>query len=367
MSTKIKNYRFNITAGSGSIFFIVITLIVSFIVFVFIKNYFTDTKSPTGEGFESKFNFLNNSNPQLTPLPFVEMTIPYLKSRDYSSKLSALTKLAETATYTSYISSYVSDGLNINGLLTIPKGEIPTGGHPAIVFLHGYIPPTNYRTESNYASYVDYLARNGFVVFKIDLRGHDKSEGEAGGAYYSEDYIVDTLSAYSALQNSDFVNRNKIGLWGHSMAGNVILRSLVAKGDIPAAVIWAGAVYTYEDMRKYGIDDNSYRPPSVVSNRQKERERLRQTHGEFSTESTFWKQVVPTNYLEGMSKTKIEIHHAVNDSVVNIGYSRDLIDILKSNGVDGNLYEYQSGGHNLTGSSFNEAMKRTVDFFKENL
>ena len=47
---------------------------------------------------------------------------------------------------------------------------------------------------------MDYLAQNGFVVFKIDLRGHGDSEGEPGGGYFGADYVTDTLNAHSALE-----------------------------------------------------------------------------------------------------------------------------------------------------------------------
>jgi uncharacterized protein len=161
--------------------------------------------------------------PQPTPFPYQEMTINYLRSRGYKSELGSLEKVAENQSYTSYLTNFDSDGLKVNGQLTRPKGEVPEGGWPAIVFIHGYIPPRQYQTLQNYSSYVDFLARNGFVVFKIDLRGHGQSEGEPGGAYYSSDYVIDTLNAYSALGNSDFINKEKIGLWGHSMAGNLVL------------------------------------------------------------------------------------------------------------------------------------------------
>ena len=127
--------------------------------------------------------------------------------------------------------------------------------------MHGYIPPSTYVTTEKYTDYVDFLARSGYVVFKIDLRGHGDSEGVARGGYYSADYVIDTLNARAALENADFVNKNKIGLWGHSMAGNVVTRSLAVRPEIPAIVIWGGAVYTYDDRLKYGISDNSYRPP----------------------------------------------------------------------------------------------------------
>lgn len=300
------------------------------------------------------------------PMPFEELTIPYLRNREYNSQLGPLQRLSNNSSYTSYLTSYDSDSLKINGLLTVPTGDAPEDGWPAVIFIHGYIPPTVYRTTENYSAYVDYLARNGFVVFKIDLRGHNQSEGEASGAYYSSDYIIDALNAYSALQNADFVDANSIGMWGHSMAGNVVIRSVAVKQDIPAVVIWAGAVYTYEDFQKYSIEDNSYRPPSQDSPSRRRRNELFETHGAFDSNSEFWKLVPATNFLEGVT-TAVQINHAVNDDVVDIGYSRDFISILDNTNIPHELVEHSSGGHNISGASYNSAMQNTVRWFKENL
>lgn len=302
--------------------------------------------------------------PVVSPMPFYELTVPYLKSREYSSQLGQLTKHEQYASYDSYLTSYGSDGLKINGLLTIPKDNLQK--HPAIVFVHGYIAPSIYQTTEKYVDYVDYLARNGFVVFKIDLRGHGDSEGDPGGAYYSSDYVVDTLNAYSALQNADFVDSNAIGLWGHSMAGNVVFRSFAVNPSIPAVVIWAGAGYSYEDLVKYGLNDQSYRPPTDNSQRSQYRQRLRDMYGQFDSKSVFWQQIAPTNYLSDI-KGAIELHHAMDDDVVNIGYSRDLISLLDKTAIPHQLYEYASGGHNIAGQSFAVAMQRTVEFFHKYL
>lgn len=304
--------------------------------------------------------------PSPTSSPFAEMTIPYLRQRQYESSIVDLQLASVNSNYTSYLTSYKSDGLKINAQLTKPSGNMPEEGWPAIIFVHGYIPPENYQTLANYSSHVDYLAGSGFVVFKIDLRGHGDSEGEPGGSYYSADYIIDVLNARAALQNSDIVDPNKIGMWGHSMAGNVLFRALVASPDIPAVAIWAGAVYTYEDLQEYGISDNSYQPPESSTNRQRKRQELFDTHGRFSTDSPFWKQVVATNYLRDI-KGAIQINHAIDDPVVSIEYSRNLMKILNKTEVAHELNEYQSGGHNIAGDSFNLAMQKTVEFFKKKL
>lgn len=299
-------------------------------------------------------------------IPFYELTIPYLRVRDYKSTLGARVEYQKNSNYTTYLTNYDSDGLRINALMTIPAGEMPNNGWPAIVFVHGYIPPSIYQTTEKYGDYIDYLAKSGYVVLKVDLRGHGDSEGNASGAYYSGDYVIDTLNAYSALQSSGFVNPDKIGLWGHSMAGNVVFRSFVAKTDIPAVVIWAGAVYTYSDLGDYGIDDNSYRPPTDNSIRRKFREVLSQTHGDFSVDSEFWKLVAPTNFLDGVSGA-LQINHAIDDTVVDIGYSRNLMKVLGGSSVIHELNEYGSGGHNISGSAFSSAMQNTVSFYNKHL
>ncbi|MDP3974122.1 MAG: alpha/beta hydrolase [Candidatus Daviesbacteria bacterium] len=342
---------------SLTIFIIIITSVI-FVYPRFVGN------EPTS--FINPVKFGTSLAPSPTPFPFAELTIPYLREREYQSRLGELEKFGENINYTSYLTSYDSDGLRINGLLTKPKGEQPVEGWPAIIFIHGYIVPSQYRTTQNYAQYVDYFAKEGFVVFKIDLRGHDKSEGEGGGAYYSSDYIIDALNAYSALGSSGFVDPEGIGLWGHSMAGNVVFRSLAAESDIPAVVIWAGAVYTYEDFSQFRISDNSYSPPSQTSERRRIRQELFDTHGEFNPESEFWKLVPATNYLDEV-KGAVQIHHAVDDNVVNIGYSRNLMKILDKTLILHEFYEYSSGGHNLTGASFNQAMERSVEFFRKYL
>ncbi len=301
-----------------------------------------------------------------TPLPFAEITIPYLRERSYESELGERSVQYQGANYTAYLTSYNSDGYQVNGLLTIPTEEEPKNGFPAIVFIHGYIPPSQYQTAQQYYDYVDYLASSGYVVFKIDLRGHGNSEGTPGGGYYSADYVIDVLNARAALQESDFVNPDKVGLWGHSMAGNVTLRAMAVKPEIRAGVVWAGAVYTYEDMQKYGIQDSSYQRPPQDSQRTQTRQRMRDIHGEPDLSKPFWQQMAPVTYLSDFQGA-VQLNHAVNDDVVNIGYSRDLADYLDNANVPYEIHEYQSGGHNISPPDFNEAMVNTVSFYDKHL
>lgn len=311
---------------------------------------------PGEEGLEAEFG-----EAARVTIPYLAQVVPDPDQIEFEQQV------AGGSEFESWLVSYQSEGLTVKGLLNIPTSQPPEGGFPAVVFLHGYIQPDLYDTVSRYQDYVNYLSRNGLVVFKIDYRGHGSSQGQASGAYYSGDYVIDVINAAMALGKLDQVNPERIGLWGHSMSGNVVMRTMTARPEIKAGVIWAGAVYTYEDMQTYRINDSSFvrdRPgPSGVVRRSQE---LFDRFGPFDNENEFWKLVPATNYLN-MLTGAIQLHHAVDDSVVNIKYSSDLAETLKAAGIEYEFYSYSSGGHNLSGSVFGTAMQRTVKFYREYL
>jgi dipeptidyl aminopeptidase/acylaminoacyl peptidase len=313
----------------------------------------------------------NTKAPSASPI-----SINYLRTLDITSDgIKIEEELADGSNYKKYIASYLSEGNKVYGLLTVPDEAMPTGGYPAIVFNHGYIPPTQYETTKGYVAYVDYLARNGFVVFKIDFRGNGKSEGDPSGSYFSSAYTIDAISAVKSLEKYEKVNPSRIGMWGHSMAGNATLRSMLVSGDIKAGVIWSGAVYSYQDFAKYGITDNSYvHKPDVTkegqgqSNRETspEIQKIRSDPGSIDFQNDFWKSISLTSNIKYLS-APLQIHHVKSDPVVNVGYARDLVSVLKENSKTYEYFEYDGGGHNISSPYFETAMERTVNFFKDNL
>jgi dipeptidyl aminopeptidase/acylaminoacyl peptidase len=317
------------------------------------------------------------STPSPTPTEIVfeygkELTIKYLRELEIEgSEIVFHERLSSGWNYQRHLVSYSSEGNRIYGLLTIPIGDPPEGGFKAIVFNHGYIPPAIYQTTERYAAYVDYLARNGFVVFKIDFRGHGNSEGFPSGSYFSPGYTIDAISALKSLQTLDYVDPQGIGMWGHSMAGNLVLRAMLIEPEIKAGVIWAGAVYSYQDFLAYGINDNTYRPQATPEDFEND-EHLRGNRAVFEIYGwpdpgePFWQAVSLTENIDFLN-SPLQIHHAENDPVVNINYSYGLAGVLLEKGKVYEFYPYEGGGHNLISPWFDQAMIRTVEFFKDNL
>ncbi len=189
-----------------------------------------------------------------------------MRQRDYpGSDLVIERTLSPGRNYQQYVASYQSDGLKIFALLTVPNGAKPATGWPVIIFNHGYIPPTVYRTTERYVAYVDAFARNGYIVFKPDYRGFGSSQGTPVSAYGSPNDTVDVLNAVTTMQRYANADPNRIGMWGHSMGGNITLRALVIDPRIKVAVIWAGVNATYRDLLENWHPTGGDRPPPSFS------------------------------------------------------------------------------------------------------
>ena len=192
---------------------------------------------------------INKQNPDEIKNEQNPLSIEYLRNRNYpSSNITIEETLSPGENYNRYIASYQSDGLKIYGLFTVPNKEKQNGGFPSIVFLHGYLPPGQYVTTERYVLYQDGFAKNNYITFKPDLRGHGKSEGQPVNSNFSPEYVIDSLNLVSALKIYKDANPNKIGMWGHSNGGGITLKSMVVSKDIKAGVIWAGVVGSYEDL-----------------------------------------------------------------------------------------------------------------------
>jgi dipeptidyl aminopeptidase/acylaminoacyl peptidase len=272
-------------------------------------------------------------------------------------------ELTAGSNYSRYKVSYLSEGLKIYGLLTVPDGQKPATGWPAIIFNHGYIPPTEYRTTERYVAYQDAFARNGYITFKSDYRGHGESEGEATGGYASNGYTIDVLNALGSVRRFAETDDNRIGFWGHSMGGFITLRSMVVTNEIKAGVIWAGVVASYPDLIN-NWRRNTVSPPEnapTQAARRGWRNVLVQEYGEPNDSDPFWKTLSANNYLQEISGP-VQIHHGTADTSVPVEFSQNLEKQLQAEGKEVEYFEYSGDDHDIT-ANFNTAIQRSVEFF----
>ncbi len=288
--------------------------------------------------------------PTATPIPLNPLTIEYLREHEFPASDLVIEETLEVGpNYFRYIASYHSEGLKLYGLLTLPFGEKPATGWPVIVFNHGYIEPSVYRSTERYIAYVDGFARSGYIVFRPDYRGHGSSEGVARGAYGNPGYTIDVLNAVAALKAYPDADANRIGMWGHSMGGYITLRALVVDADIKAGVIWAGVVGAYEDMT-----DIDGRPRFGTRG-------LLRLHGLPEEDPEFWASISANSYLADLSGP-LQLHHGTADHSVPTIFSYYLAEEARAAGQTAELYVYNGDDHNLA-TYFTAAMLRSIAFF----
>ena len=297
--------------------------------------------------------------PTATPVPN-PLEIQAMRARDYPGSDIVIEKVLDPGVnYNRYYVSYLSEGLKIYALMTVPMGEKPATGWPVIVFNHGYIPPEVYVTTERYIAYVDLIARSGYIVFRSDYRGHDRSEGEARGAYSNPDYTVDVLNAVSSVKRYPDADPNRIGMWGHSMGGYITLRSMVIRDDIKAGVIWGGVVASYPDLLTKWRRGPSAAVPTP--NPRSWRNSLIQQYGSPEENPEFWNSISANSYLQDISGP-LQLHHATTDEEVPLEFSELLFYQMLKIQKYVELYKYEGDNHNIS-NNFGTAMQRTIEFF----
>lgn len=302
----------------------------------------------------------NTTNPNSQSFP---LAVNYMRGQSYpGSNITIEHQLADGNGFHQYITSYQSDGLKIYALLTIPVGSKPAGGWPVILFNHGYIPPEQYRTNERYIVYVAGFASHGYIVFKPDYRGNGLSQGQPGSAYFSPSYTIDDLNALASIKKYPEANPNKIGVWGHSLGGNLTLRDLVTSPDIKAAVIWGGVVGSYNDIVNNWQNKVSYHPaPEDLTLRNQNRQTLINQYGNPQSNSAFWQAIDPTNFIQNIT-APVQLDVGGADTEVPLAFSLSLYQKLQAAGKTAEYYVYLGSDHNIS-QGFNLAMQRSLAFF----
>jgi len=129
--------------------------------------------------------------------------------------------------------------IELAGTLTLPK---ETGNYPVVVLISGSGPQDRNEELVGHKPFLviaDYLTRNGIGVLRFDDRGVGESTGEFKKST-SLDFASDVQSAVAFLKTRKDIDKNNIGLIGHS-EGGVIAPMVAAKtDDVSFIVLMAG-------------------------------------------------------------------------------------------------------------------------------
>lgn len=108
--------------------------------------------------------------------------------------------------------------VHLAGTLTYPKGM---GPFTTLVMITGSGQQDRDETifgHKPFAVIADHLTKNGYAVLRVDDRGRGKSKGNLKDVT-SLDFADDVITSIQYLQTRKEVNKNKIGVIGHSEGG----------------------------------------------------------------------------------------------------------------------------------------------------
>jgi len=118
-----------------------------------------------------------------------------------------------------------SKGLKLASVLNFPDKD---SKHPAAIILHGF---TGYKEEAHLEKLAKKLVENGFVAIRFDASGSGESDGGFEKDYLMSNYLKDIRFVYNYLQKLEFVEKDKISIFGHSMGAalSIIFASMHPK------------------------------------------------------------------------------------------------------------------------------------------
>ncbi|MFE1591394.1 alpha/beta hydrolase family protein [Nocardia sp. NPDC058705] len=123
-----------------------------------------------------------------------------------------------------------ADGAMLSGLIYVPDHASAADPAPGVLLVHGYI-----NSRETQAPTAIELARHGYVVLALDQTGHGASDAPAFAQGYGGP------AALEYLRSLDIVDRDNIGLAGHSMGGWTILQAAEAFPDGYRSMVIAGS------------------------------------------------------------------------------------------------------------------------------
>lgn len=251
------------------------------------------------------------------------------------------------------------DGGEVPGYLFVPEGLDRSTRHPAVVWVHGDGIAQNYdgwhvrRDYGVYHSFHQLLVSRGYVVLMPDYRGsigygrnfRQESYRDVGGGDYQ-----DNAAAGDFLKTLEFVDPDRIGIWGLSYGGFMTMQALTLDPTLFAAGVNVAGV---GDFRLWFRDPGG---PWVVGRM-----------GTPDENPAVYDLAAPADRIEGIERPLLMLH---GTSDVNVEYfeSINLADRLLREGKDFDFATYPGEFHYFHREHvLRDAWTRVGRFFDEHL
>ncbi len=250
---------------------------------------------------------------------------------------------------TEYGTLKANDGQTLYYSLIKPANFDPAKRYPVFLFTYGG--PHSQRVTRTWGNYFDqYMAQQGFVVFRLDNRGSGRRERAFTDVIYNKlgkHEVEDQLTGIDWLTKQSFVDPKRVGVFGWSYGGYMTLRLL---SDASDKIAMGVSVAPVTDWALY---DTHYTEQFMGATPKSDPEAYKQA-GVFA-------------HLDGLKSPLLLIHGMADDNVLFSNSTRLIDDLVKRN-VQFELMTYPGAKHGISGRSNQRHVFGLIEaFFKKNL
>lgn len=134
-----------------------------------------------------------------------------------------------------FFSFTTSEDVKLNGYMIKPTNFDPSREYPVLMYVYGGPGSQNVANSWNHNYWFDYLAQNDYLVVCVDNRG----TGFRGAEFKKMTYLqlgkyetIDQIEAAKWLGKQNYVDEDRIGLWGWSYGGYMASLAITKGADI---------------------------------------------------------------------------------------------------------------------------------------
>jgi dipeptidyl-peptidase-4 len=241
------------------------------------------------------------------------------------------------------------DGQTLHYSMIKPANFDASKRYPVFLFTYGG--PHSQRVTRTWGNYFDqYMAQQGFVVFRLDNRGSSRRERQFTDVIYNnlgQNEVEDQVTGIDWLASQSFVDSKRVGVFGWSYGGFMTLRLLAAASDKIAMGVSVAPV------TDWALYDTHY-TEQFVGGTPKSDPQAYARSGVFA-------------HLDGLKSPLLLVHGMADDNVLFSNTTR-LIDELVKRNVQFDLMTYPGAKHGISGRASQRHVYGLIEaFFKKNL